>query len=97
LKHIYKTLSGCIFSGLDAALPIKHDMERSILYYKTVGSVLTLNMYGVSSCHKKKSYTDAHLKHLESIYPEFISLEYIDKKVKIRIWDKRKRKNKKDD
>jgi hypothetical protein len=96
LKHIYRTLSGCIFSGLDGNLPIKHEIERSILYYKATGAVLTLNMYGVSSCHKKKSYTDAHLKHLETIYPEFITLEYKDKKVKIRLWDKRKKKHKKD-
>jgi len=54
-------------------------------------------MYGVSSCHKKNSYTDTHLKHLESTYPEFITIAYMDKKVKIRIWDKRKKKHKKDD
>lgn len=92
LKLIGKTLCGCIFSGLDAVIPFKHDIERTILYYKTTGAVLTLNMFGVSSCQRKKSYTDTHLQHLQSTYPEFITLEYKDKKVKIRLWDKRKKK-----
>lgn len=96
LKHIRKTCCGCIFSGLDSALPLKHDMERSILYYKATGSILSLNMFGVSCC-QKRPYTNAYLKYLESTYPEFISIEHTDKKVKIRLWDKRKKKHKKDE
>jgi hypothetical protein len=96
LKHIHKTLCGCIFSGLDADLPASHDIERSILYYKTTGVVLTLNMFGVSSCQKQK-HLESYIKYLETKYPEFITVERQDKKVKIRVWDKRKRRHKKDE
>jgi hypothetical protein len=96
LKQIHKTLCGCIFTGLDAGIPATADIERTILYYKPTGIVLTLNMFGVVSCQKQK-YTERYIKLLEKKYPEFISIEQNEKRVKIRLWDKRKHRHKNDD
>jgi hypothetical protein len=96
LKQIHNTLSGCIFTSLDAGIPATADIERTIHYYKPTGVVLTLNMFGVLSCQKQK-YTERYIKFLESKYPEYITIEQHVKKIKIRLWDKRKHRHKKDD
>ena len=96
LKRIRKTLCGCMFSGIDAGIPANHDIERSILYYKSTEIVLTLNMFGVSSCQKSR-YMETYLQYIELKYPEFITVERHYKKVKIKVWDKRKRRHKKDE
>jgi hypothetical protein len=96
LKKISRALYGCIFSGLDAENAATHEIERTIVYYKLTDTVLTLNMFGASSCHHQ-SYTKSFIHYLETKYPEFITVERYEKRVKIRVWDKRKHRSKQDE
>lgn len=96
LKKVSKSLHGCIFSGLDTENAATREIERTIFYYKLTDTMLTLNMFGVSSC-QNQTYTKPYMHYLQTKYPEFITIERCEKKVKIRIWDKRKHRHKKND
>jgi hypothetical protein len=93
LRHIHKALSGCIFSGLDTHISANNDIERTLFYYNLTHIVLSLNMFGVSTC-KKCEYSESFLYYLTKQYPDLIHITRTEKGIKFRIFDKRKKKHK---
>jgi hypothetical protein len=71
LRLISRIFFGCIFSDFDAHLKPEDDIERTLLFYKKTGSVVTLKMYGATTC-KKGGWSPSEARRLQELYSEFI-------------------------
>ena len=73
LRLISRFFFGCIFSDFDAHLRPEDDVERTLLFYQKTGSVVTLKMYGITSC-KKGGWSASEARRLQGLYSEFITV-----------------------
>jgi hypothetical protein len=73
LHLISRLCFGCIFSDFDTHLNPEDDVERTLLFYKKTGVVITLKMYSVKTC-KKIIWNELDAKFLQEKYPNFVIL-----------------------
>ena len=73
LRLISRFFFGCIFSDFDAHLRPEDDVERTLLFYQKTGSVVTLKMYGITTC-KKSGWSPSEARRLQGLYSEFVTV-----------------------